>query len=138
MSDDTTKRLRGTIQVDERPLQGHVDEVVRSSIEDTLNAMLEAEADQFCQAQRYERSPDRADTRAGHYDRKLHTKAGDVTLEVPKLRTLPFETAIIERYRRGSGLRLARAPGLQRADSSQQPRLSISSLTSANTPSIGS
>ena len=86
--------------MDERPLQGHVDEVVRSSVEDTLNAMLEAEADQLCQAQRYERSPDRADTRAGHYDRKLHTKAGDVTLKVPKLRTLPFETAIIERYRR--------------------------------------
>ena len=43
---------------------------------------------------------DRADTRAGHYDRKLHTEAGDMTLKVPKLRTLPFETAIIEQYRR--------------------------------------
>ena len=32
MSDDTTKRLRGTIQVDERPLQGHVDEVVRGRV----------------------------------------------------------------------------------------------------------
>jgi transposase-like protein len=30
----------------------------------------------------------------------LHTKAGEVELKVPKLRTLPFETAIIERYRR--------------------------------------
>ena len=28
------------------------------------------------------------------------TKAGEVILTVPKLRTLPFETAIIERYRR--------------------------------------
>ena len=100
MSDDTTKKLRGTIQVDEGQLQGHVDEVVRASVEETLNTRLEAEADQLCQAQRYERSPDRADTRAGHYDRKLQTKAGDVTLKVPKLRTLPFETAIIERYRR--------------------------------------
>src|ERR1017187_9352372 len=34
------------------------------------------------------------------YDRRLHTKAGEVTLTVPKLRNLPFETAIIERYRR--------------------------------------
>ncbi len=41
MSDDTTKELRGTIQVNEGQLQGHVDEVVRSSVEDTLNAMLE-------------------------------------------------------------------------------------------------
>jgi transposase-like protein len=31
---------------------------------------------------------------------KLGTKAGEVTLTVPKPRTLPFETAIIERYRR--------------------------------------
>ena len=52
MSDDTTKELCGMIQVDERPLGGHVDEVVRSSVEGTLNAMLEAEADQFCQAQK--------------------------------------------------------------------------------------
>ena len=40
------------------------------------------------------------DTRAGHYERKLHTKAGEVNLKVPKLRSLPFETQIIERYRR--------------------------------------
>jgi len=75
-------------------------EAVRSSVEETLNAMLEAEADQLVRAQRYERSPERADTRAGHYQRKLQTQAGEVTLQVPKLRRLPFETAVIERYRR--------------------------------------
>jgi len=32
--------------------------------------------------------------------RQLETKAGSVKLKVPKLRSLPFETAIIERYRR--------------------------------------
>src|SRR5207245_7019902 len=51
-------------------------------------------------AQRYERSAERVDTRAGSYERQLHTKAGEVTLKVPKLRSLPFETAIIERYKR--------------------------------------
>jgi transposase-like protein len=54
----------------------------------------------LCQAGRYERTDVRKDTRAGHYTRKLNTKAGAVNLKVPKLRTLPFETAIIERYRR--------------------------------------
>ena len=54
----------------------------------------------MCGAGRYERSPERLDTRAGHYERKLETKAGVVTLKVPKPRTLPFETAIIDRYRR--------------------------------------
>ena len=42
----------------------------------------------------------RRDQRSGSYDRKLQTKAGEVTLKVPKLRRQTFETAIIERYRR--------------------------------------
>jgi len=42
----------------------------------------------------------RKDTRAGSYDRHLQTRAGEVTLTAPKLRSLPFKTAIIERYRR--------------------------------------
>lgn len=74
--------------------------MVRGTVEDALNAMLDAEADDMCNAQRYERSPDRVDTRAGHYTRKLHTKAGEVEVKMPKLRKQIFETAIIERYRR--------------------------------------
>jgi putative transposase len=99
MTDDTPAAL-GALRVDEERLRGHVDEVVRSSVEETLNGLLDAEADHICRAQRYERSPERADSRAGHYERKLETKAGQVTLRVPKLRRLPFETAIIERYKR--------------------------------------
>ena len=99
MGDDTRTAL-GALRVDEEKLRGHVDEVVRSSVEETLNGLLDAEADQICGAQRYERSPERVDGRAGHYERKLETKAGQVTLRVPKLRRLPFETAIIERYKR--------------------------------------
>jgi transposase-like protein len=99
MGDDTTAAL-GALRVDEGKLRNHVDEVVRSSVEETLNALLDAEADQICRAQRYERSPERVDGRAGHYERKLERKAGQVALRVPKLRRLPFETAIIERYKR--------------------------------------
>jgi transposase-like protein len=62
--------------------------------------MLDAEADEFCNAHRYEHSPDRVDTRAGSYPRKLHIKAGEVELKMPKLRKQTIETAIIERYRR--------------------------------------
>ncbi len=65
-----------------------------------LNKMLDAEADQLTNAGKYERTEGRKDTCAGHYQRKLTTKAGEVTLNVPKLRHLPFETAIIERYKR--------------------------------------
>ena len=69
-------------------------------VEETLNALLDAEADVIYNAQRYEHSPDRVDTRAGSYTRKLHTKAGEIEVKVPKLRTQTFETAITERYRR--------------------------------------
>src|ERR1700730_7384069 len=88
------------IQIDEGKIQEHLGEVVRSTVEERLNAMLDAEADRLCRAERYERTEARKDTRAGSYQRHLQTKAGEVTLKVPKLRTLPFETAIIERYRR--------------------------------------
>jgi putative transposase len=88
------------VQIDEGRIQAHLDEVVRATVEETLNGLLDAEADRLCGARKYERTEGRKDTRAGSYDRQLHTKAGEVTLTVPKLRNLPFETAIIERYRR--------------------------------------
>ena len=88
------------IRLDVAQLRDHLDRKICESVEDTLNKLLDAEADQLCGAGRYERHPDRQDTRAGHYQRKLYTKAGEVTLKVPKLRSLPFETQIIERYRR--------------------------------------
>lgn len=96
----TGKGLHRMIQIDEAKVQDHLGELVRQSVEETLNGMLDAEADRLCNAKRYERSPDRQDTRAGHYNRKLHTKAGEVELQVPKLRSLPFETEIIKRYQR--------------------------------------
>lgn len=92
--------LEGVIRVEEEKIRSHLGEVVRHTVEETLNGLLQAEADELCGAKRYERSPERLDTRAGHYDRKLQTQAGEVTLQVPRLRKLPFETEIIERYRR--------------------------------------
>ena len=98
---DGLKSVSGpVVQIDEGRIHAHLNEVVRSTVEETLNALLDAEADRLCGARKYERTEGRKDTRAGSYDRKLGTKAGEVTLSVPKLRTLPFETAIIERYRR--------------------------------------
>lgn len=99
-NNNETKTLGKVVQIDEAKIQDHLGELVRGTVEETLNAMLDAEADAMCGAQRYERNPDRVDTRAGHYDRKFHTKAGEVDLKVPKLRKQTFETAIIERYKR--------------------------------------
>ena len=88
------------ISIDEGLVKSQLGDVVRETVEQTLNKMLDAEADELCGAKRYVRSPDRIDTRAGHYERTLDTKAGRVKLKVPKLRTIPFESAIIDRYRR--------------------------------------
>lgn len=88
------------IQIDEARIRDHLGEMVRGTVEEALNAMLDAEADRLCGAGRYERSENRQDTRAGSYERALQTKAGEVKLKVPKLRRQTFETAIIERYRR--------------------------------------
>lgn len=94
------KRKVPVVAVDELELRTHVSEVVRQSVEETLNGLLEAEADALCQARRYERNANRASTRAGHYGRDFETTSGTVQLKMPKLRHVPFETAIIERYRR--------------------------------------
>lgn len=94
------KGLDQVIKIDEAQIEDRLDTIVRSTVEETLNGMLDAEADQLCNAERYERTPERQDTRAGHYKRKLHTRAGEVELKMPKLRTLPFETQIIKRYQR--------------------------------------
>ena len=87
------------IQIDQARIPDHLGEMVRGIVEETLNAMLDAEADQLCGAGRYERSEARQDTRAGSYERTLQTRAGDVNIKIPKLRRQTFETAIIERYR---------------------------------------
>ena len=64
------------VQLNEAEIKTQLGEMVRKTVEDTLNAMLDEEADKITQAHRYERSENRADTRAGHYTRKLVTKAG--------------------------------------------------------------
>ena len=98
--DNKGTALSNVIRIDDDRVMEHLDKVVRGTVEETLNAMLEAEADRLCNAGRYERSEARRDLRSGSYERKLQTKAGSVTLKMPKLRQQAFETAIIERYRR--------------------------------------
>src|SRR5215510_1419609 len=98
--DSRGSEVGNVIRIDDERVREHLGRIVRGTVEETLNAMLEAEADRLCNAVRYERTEARRDQRAGSYDRKLQTKAGEVRLKMPKLRQQTFETAIIERYRR--------------------------------------
>jgi putative transposase len=82
--DKGTADVGNVIRIDEERIKDHLGKIVRGTVEDTLNALLDAEADRLCRATRYERTDARQDTRAGSYRRKLHTRAGEVTLKVPK------------------------------------------------------
>ena len=88
------------VQFNEEIIKGQLKELVRGSVEETLNELLEKEAESLTQAARYERSEARHGYRSGHYDRNLTTTSGNVTLHMPRLKGMSFETAIIERYRR--------------------------------------
>ena len=88
------------VQLNEAVIKNELKELVRGSVEETLNELLEAEAEKLTQAARYERNEQRQGYRSGHYSRNLTTTSGDVTLKIPKLKGISFETAIIERYRR--------------------------------------
>jgi len=88
------------VQLNEEIIKTELKELVRNSVEETLNGLLETEANQLTNAARYERTEERQGYRSGHYSRNLTTTSGDVTLKMPKLKGVSFETAIIERYRR--------------------------------------
>ena len=57
MSDE--KPMGRVIQIDEARIRDQLGEIVRGTVEETLNAMLAAEADRLCGAGSYERSGSR-------------------------------------------------------------------------------
>ena len=56
------------VTLNEESLRSDLRELVRKTVEDTLNGLLEAEADDLVGAERYERTAEREAYRAGHYD----------------------------------------------------------------------
>jgi putative transposase len=88
------------IQLNQELIHNELKDLVRNSVEETLNALLDHEADELVNAEKYERSGDRKGYRSGHYNRNFQTTSGEVNLKMPKLKGVQFETAIIERYRR--------------------------------------
>lgn len=88
------------IQFDDAMFESKLDAMIRTKVEDIINAMLDAEADEITNAARYERSGGRKAYHAGHHERGITAKAGTLELKVPKLKGVPFESAVVERYRR--------------------------------------
>lgn len=88
------------VSFDEDAIRRDLRELVRQTVEDTINALLDEEADLLASAERYERTAEREAYRAGHYTRTLATTSGEIEVAMPKLKGAKFVTAIIERYRR--------------------------------------
>ena len=55
------------IEVNERFIKDQLGEMVRGTVEETLNTMLDTEADQLCNATRYEHNDARKDTHQASY-----------------------------------------------------------------------
>lgn len=87
------------IQVNQEMIHTELKDLIRSSVEEALNAMLDAEADKLVNAERYARNEQRKGYRSRHYDRAFTTSSGEVNLKIPKLKDLTFETSIIKRYK---------------------------------------
>jgi len=77
-SEKNEKDLSNVIKIDQDQIKSHLGEMVRQNVEQTLNELLDAEADRLCHADRYERTEARTDTRAGHYCRRLQTQAVNI------------------------------------------------------------
>ena len=94
LSESALSELRAAIDV------GRGGDLIRQLAEWGLQQFIEAEAAEVIGAGRYERSDARSTERNGHRPRVLSTKAGDLTLKIPKLREGSFFPSILEPRRR--------------------------------------
>lgn len=85
--------------LNEESLKSGLRELVRKTVEGTLNGPLEEEADDPVDAERYERTTELEAYRSCRYDRSLATSSGEVTLHMSKLKGVRFTTVVVERCR---------------------------------------
>ena len=83
------------VQLNEEVIKGQLKELGRGSVEETLNELLETEAEKLTQAARYERNEQRQGYRSGHYNRNLTTTSGDITLKCLNSRESPLRQLLL-------------------------------------------
>lgn len=86
--------------IDESKVREYLDQQVRTALKELFEEIMQTEAEELICASRYERTDERKDQRNGKRKRTVKTRVGEIELEVPRLRTLGFQTRVIERYRR--------------------------------------
>lgn len=90
----------GIFEVNESEIRGYLEKLVKEAVKEVLENVMAGEAEELVCASRYERTEGRKDHRNGKRKRKIKTRVGEIELEVPRLRSLAFQTMVIERYRR--------------------------------------
>ena len=93
MSDDTPSPLNNVITIDDERIKSHLERVVRGTVQETLNALLDAEGDRLCNAQRYERRAARRDNQLPIHGARttnvispniIPTRSGSDSFGIPK------------------------------------------------------
>jgi transposase-like protein len=88
------------VRFDESEIKDFLNRTIKHAVQEVFEALLQAEAEELAQARPYERTTTRRDHRNGKRKRKLTTRVGEIELTVPRLRTIPFQSQIIDRYKR--------------------------------------
>lgn len=88
------------VSINEEPLRLGIEELVKNTVRDVINQLLEEEADELANAERHGRAAGREACRSGRCERKPVTLAGEAGLDVPRLRGATFQAAAIGRRRR--------------------------------------
>jgi putative transposase len=77
-----------------------IDDRIRQAAATIYQALIEAEVSVVIGAEPHERTPERVNYRNGHRPKVLTTVAGDLELQIPKLRVGSFFPSLLERRRR--------------------------------------
>lgn len=85
----------------ENEIRRHNSNMVHDSMEESLNDLLDAEADKLLNIEQYERNVEPENISVSDYMRKLQAGSGEVKWKATELGTLPFENTIIARYKAG-------------------------------------
>jgi transposase-like protein len=81
----------GIRQFNEGAIKNELKRLVRNSVEETLNGLLEREAQRLAHASKYERTEKWEACRSGSYAKKLGTTSGEAALRMPKLKGVEIE-----------------------------------------------
>ena len=113
----------------------HAD-VIRESVRAVAQELMEAEISELIGAERGERTEDRATHRNGYRPRRWDTRAGEIELQIPKIRQGSYFPSFLQPRKLGAGAGVGGAAGLRlwRVDAAcrsacREPRISKSEVS---------